>query len=83
MYTYWMTAARREYWQHTPSGRIWAVEFSGSRVARCCGPIFAEDVDARLLNHLLYDDRLVPWITAHRREFRRFEDRPGRPALAG
>ena len=78
-----MPKTSREYWQHKPTGHIWAIELSEGRVARCCGPIFLEDVEARLLNHLMYDAKDLSWVVTHRKEFRPYFPPTTKFSIAG
>jgi hypothetical protein len=44
----------RSFWQHLPTGYVWAVEIENQKPVRCVGPLEARDVDQRLLKILDY-----------------------------
>lgn len=44
----------RGFWQHLPTGNIWAVETDNHVPVRCAGPLSARDVDHLLLRYLDY-----------------------------
>jgi hypothetical protein len=46
--------AEREYWRHTESNKIWAVEIDNGRPVRCAGPFQGGDVSPELLPYLSY-----------------------------
>ncbi len=67
-----------EIWQHRDSREYWAVELSGGRVVRCCGPLGADDLDPQILEYLPYDTADVAWVDVRREDFVRH--RLARPA---
>ena len=44
----------RGFWQHLPTGNIWAVETENRTPVRCAGPLNPLDVDPLLLQYLDY-----------------------------
>jgi hypothetical protein len=54
-----MTMVERSFWQHLPTGNVWAVEIDGLRLVGCAGPLDPRDVDQVLLPHLPYTPRDV------------------------
>ena len=49
----------RSFWQHLPTGNVWAVEIENQRLVSCAGPLDPRDVDQSLLPHLPYTYRDV------------------------
>jgi hypothetical protein len=68
---YAMAERQHEYWRHSPSGEVWAVEIHDGQLAGCCGPIDADGIDPQLLPNLPYDRRDVAWLQTHAVEFKR------------
>ena len=44
----------RSFWQHLPTGNVWAVEIENQKLVSCAGPLDPRDVDQILLPHLPY-----------------------------
>jgi hypothetical protein len=58
-----------DYWRHTPTNEIWAVQLIDEGVVRACGPIFEEDITLQLLPYLVYSDIDGRWIEESREDF--------------
>jgi hypothetical protein len=63
-----------EYWQHGPTGDIWAVKLRDAKVIGAT-EIGRPDVDEELLPHLAYRSTDVDQITKDRDDFKRIDGR--------
>jgi GAF domain-containing protein len=63
--------ARRVFWLHGPSGKLWAFELSGDEIVAHAGPFAARLSEAVNVDDLAYDaDRAtLEWARQHRSEF--------------
>jgi hypothetical protein len=64
--------ARREFWLHVPSGKLWAFELRADDIVAHAGPFAARLSEAVSVDDLAFDsDRAtLDWATEHRAEFR-------------
>ena len=60
---------RHEYWRHTPTGQVWAVEMAESNLVGACGPLDRAEVPPMLLPFLSFDSRDLHWIRRQQQEF--------------
>jgi len=63
-------AARREFWVHEPTDRVWAVEHLGGTILAAAGPMLAAEADPALLDHLPYRATDSLWVALNRDQFR-------------
>jgi hypothetical protein len=63
--------ARREFWLHVPSGRLWAFELTGDDIVAHAGPFATRLADAVRADDLAYDadGATLDWAQQHRVEF--------------
>ena len=54
----------RGFWQHLPTGNIWAIETERHVPVRCAGPLDARDVDRRLLQYVDYSTAYLRLVMA-------------------
>lgn len=54
----------RGFWQHLPTGNIWAIETEQHVPVRCAGPLDARDVDRRLLQYVDYSTAYLRLVMA-------------------
>jgi hypothetical protein len=73
--------ARREFWLHAPSGKLWAFELTGDEIVAHAGPFTVRLSDAVNANELAYDAdaATLDWARQHRGEFQPYRPVAGEP----
>jgi hypothetical protein len=60
---------RTEYWVHTRSGLVWAVQLVGGEITCAAGPLAPSEADPEILEYLDYSRPDGAWVQQHRHEF--------------
>jgi hypothetical protein len=76
--------ARREFWLHVPSGKLWAFELKGAEIVAHAGPFTTRLFDAVNVDDLAYDANgaTLDWARGHRTEFQPYTASTADPRAA-